>query len=279
MQELQQFFKDKLSQKKVENDSDNSEKFAEQFLNSTGFPEFHRVDGNHAYDELIRRSNKSKRIKGMLTPDFVAGNSLIEPNNPYDFYIDINELTEGVWGNFQNDSKFPLGNPMKDMYEELSKGDLSRFTSDKPYRLLAQGLGLHELQSLYANIKKKSNKYSSKRNDSSRFGLISVMSERNPDQSMYHFTQLIWSIYEDLFDQKNQPQEIQEKFFREKSKLTLPNSKEFSAKYTLNFEGNWTFWIILGRSMYEGKRLILINNIGVNKLHHSNPIARWIQEL
>lgn len=94
-----------MSQGKRENNSTWSENFAEKLLQQLVFPEFHRVDGNPIYVDEIKQRNKSKTLANMLTPDFVVKSEPIEANDPKDFYIDVNEITEGIWGNFDDDAR------------------------------------------------------------------------------------------------------------------------------------------------------------------------------
>ncbi|HCH69416.1 MAG TPA: hypothetical protein DE042_02765 [Colwellia sp.] len=192
----EEFLQSQMSQEKKENNSGWSEDYTESLLKSLDFPSFHRIDDNPIYDVEIKRRNRKKHLSPMLTPDFVAGEQPVEANSPEDFYIDVNEITEGVWGNFNNErNKFPNGNPIKQMYQELNDNE---YTSDKPYRLMINEGQADLVQSLYTQIKSKSEKYSTKRNGSKRFGLVSVLAKDGFHIAQIHYQKLLISIFDDM---------------------------------------------------------------------------------
>lgn len=265
----EEFFKRQMSQIKVENNSTWSENFTEELLKRLLFPAFHRVDGNPIY----------KGRKAMLTPDFVVGIEPIKVNNPEDFYIDVNEITEGVWGNFNDENnKFPHGNPIKKMYQELNDNN---FTSDNPYRLLINESQPDLVHSLYKQINSKSEKYSSKRNGSDRFGLISVLAKNKFHIAQIQYLKLIISIFEDLLEPfflKNSTIDTYEELRTIKLNFLNPGKTGF-IPICCPFEGNWCFWMIVGTLSYEGDYLFLVNSKVLNNLPVDNPVAIWVKKV
>lgn len=266
----EEFFKRQMGQVKIENNSDWSEKFTEQLLKELSFPAFHKVDGNPIY----------KPRNAMLTPDFVAGIEPIKANNPEDFYIDVNEITEGVWGNFNDENnKFSHGNSIKEMYRELNDNN---FTSDNPYRLLINESQPELIYSLYKQINSKSEKYSSKRNGSDRFGLISVLAKNKFHIAQMQYLKLIISIFEDLLEPfflKNSTIEACKELRSIKLDFLNPGHKTGFIPICCPFEGNWCFWMIVGTLSYEGNYLFLVNSRVLNNLPIDNPVAIWIKKI
>lgn len=276
----EEFFKRQMSQVKIENNSDWSENFTEELLKKLSFPDFHRVDGNSIYLPEIKRRNKKNHLSAMLTPDFVVGIEPIKANNPEDFYIDVNEITEGVWGNFNDENnKFPQGNPIKKMYRELNDNN---FTSDNPYRLLINELEPDLIYGLYKQINSKSEKYSSKRNGSDRFGLISILAKNKFHIAQIQYLKLINSIFEDLLEPfffKNSTIESCEELRAIKLNFLNPGYKTGFIPICCPFEGNWCFWMIVGTLSYEGDYLFLVNSKVLNNLPVDNPVAIWVKKL
>lgn len=266
----EEFFKRQMNQIKIENNSGWSENYTEELLKELAFPPFHRVDGNPIY----------KRRNAMLTPDFVAGIEPIKANNPEDFYIDVNEITEGVWGNFNDENnKFSHGNPIKKMYQELNDNN---FTSDNPYRLLINESQPDLIHSLYKQINSKSEKYSSKRNGSDRFGLISVLAKNKFHIAQMQYLKLIISIFEDLLEPfflKNSTIEGCEELRTIKLDFLNPGHKTGFIPICCPFEGNWCFWMIVGTLSYSGDYLFLVNTRVLNSLPVDNPVAIWIKKV
>lgn len=276
----EEFFKCKMNQVKKENNSSWSENFTEELLKKLEFPEFHRVDENPIYKLEIKRRNKKNLLEAMLTPDFVTGTEPIKANDPEDFYIDVNEITEGVWGNFNDEkNKFPQGNPIKKMYEELNN---KNFTSDNPYRLLINESQPELIHSLYKQMISKSKKYSSKRNGSNRFGLISVLAKENFHIAQIQYQKLIISIFEDMFEpffSKNSTSDTCEQLRTIKLNFLNPGHKTGFIPITCPFEGNWCFWMIVGTSTYEGDCLFLVNSTVLNSLPVDHPVAIWVKKV
>lgn len=276
----EEFFKRQMDQVKKENNSSWSENFTEELLKKLAFPQFHRVDENPIYIQEIKRRNRKNQLTAMLTPDFVAGAEPIEANDPEDFYIDVNEITEGVWGNFNEEkNKFPQGNPIKKMYQELND---KNFTSDSPYRLLINESQPDLIHSLYKQILSKSKKYSSKRNGSNRFGLISVLAKDGFHIAQVQYQKLIISIFEDMlesFFSKNSTPEVCEELRTIKLNFLNPGHKTGFISITCPFEGDWCFWMIAGTSAYEGDYLFLVNSTVLNSLPVDNPVAIWVKKV
>lgn len=276
----EEFFKRQMSQGKRENNSTWSENFAEKLLQQLVFPEFHRVDGNPIYADEIKQRNKSKTLANMLTPDFVVKSEPIEANDPKDFYIDVNEITEGIWGNFDDDSnKFSNGNPIKKMYQELHEKD---FTSEKPYRLLLNESHSDLVYSLYKQLISKSHKYSSKRDGSTRFGLVSVLAKDGFHIAQVQYLKLIISIFEDILDSyffKNSQFDICEQLREIKLSFLNTGEKTGFVPIICPFDGDWCFWIIAGTSVFEGDVLCLVNSTVLNNLASNDPVACWIKKV
>lgn len=276
----EEFFQRQMSQQKQENNSGKSENFAEKLLKQIAFPEFHHVDGNTIYANEIKRRNKSRTLPKMLTPDFVVGSEPIEANNPTDFYIDVNEITEGVWGNFNDDSnKFPDGNSIKKMYQELNE---KSYTSEKPYRFLLNESRPDLVHGLYKQLISKSQKYSSKRNGSTRFGLISVLAKDGFHIAQIQYLKLIISIFENMLDPyffKNSELDICAQLRAIKLSFLNPGEKTGFVPIICPFEGDWCFWIIAGTSVFEGDVLCLVNSTVLNSLANDDPVANWIKQV
>jgi hypothetical protein len=276
----EEFFQSQMSQGKKENNSGWSEDYTESLLKNLDFPSFHRIDDNPIYDAEIKQRNRKKQLAPMLTPDFVVGEQPVEANSPKDFYIDVNEITEGVWGNFNDEkNKFPNGNPIKQMYQELND---NKYTSDKPYRLMLNEGQADIVQSLYTQIKSKSEKYSKKRNDSKRFGLVSVLAKDGFHIAQIHYQKLLISIFDDMLIPffKGQSTESACEQLRD-IKLTLlnPGKKAGFVPIVSPFDGNWCFWIIAGTTAYEGDCLCLINSNVLSTLPQDDPVVAWINKM
>lgn len=275
-----EFFHHQMNQIKKENNSSWSENFTEELLKKLEFPEFHRVDENPIYIPEIKRRSKKNNLAPMLTPDFVLGNEKIEANNPKDFYIDVNEITEGVWGNFNDKkNKFPNGNPIKKMYQEL---DNKNFTSENPYRFLINESQQDLVHSLYRQIISKSKKYSSKREGSKKFGLVSVLAHDGFHIAQIQYLKLIISIFEDMLEPffiKNSAPEVSEQLRTIKLNILNPSHKTGFIPITCPFEGDWCFWLIAGTSVYEGDCLFLVNSTVLNNLPVNDPITSWIKKV
>ncbi|WP_075988950.1 hypothetical protein [Vibrio fluvialis] len=272
-----------LSPQKTQNNTDWSEAYAAQALIKIGCPNLQQVDGNPVYNELIRLHQRRKSLKPMLTPDFVFGCHTIEANDPNDFYVDVHEVTEGLWGNFDDqNNKFRSGNPIKAMYEAIQSAP-ERYTSDRPYRMIVTETNPKLIGSLYENIKKKSEKYCTKRGgDTAAFGMVSVMSNNNPQITMIVFQKLLISIFDDMivpFVQKNYPKEVQEHLLTLKRNICLVSGNPELSVMAFPFEGNWTFWFLVGYGPYEGHNLLLVNQNGLARLDKSTDVYIWLEHI
>lgn len=276
----EEFFQRLMSQEKKENNSGWSEGYTENLLINLDFPSFHRIDGNPVYDAEIKRRNKKKHLAQMLTPDFVVGQQPVEANDPDDFYIDVNEITEGVWGNFNDEkNKFPAGNPIKKMYQELND---NQYTSDKPYRLLINEGQADLVQSMYTQIKSKSDKYSKKRDGSKKFGLVSVLAKDEFHIAQIHYQKLLISIFDDMlipFFKGQSVDSVCEQLRNIKLTFLNPGQKAGFVPIVAPFEGDWCFWIIAGTTAYEGDCLCLVNSNVLSTLPQNDPVAVWIKNI
>ncbi|PML82018.1 hypothetical protein [Enterovibrio norvegicus] len=276
----EEFFARQMAQSKTENNSGWSENYTEELLKELEFPEFHRVDDNPIYKSEIKRRNRKKHLAPMLTPDFVVGIGPIDANDPKDFYIDVNEITEGVWGNFNDaKNKFPDGNPVKKMYQDLND---KSFTSEQPYQLLLNELQPELAQSLYKQIVSKSEKYSYKRNGSNRFGLVSVLAKDGFKIAQIQYLKLIISIFEDLLDPfflAKSAHSVCDQLRTIKLNFINPGHKSGFVPIVCPFEGDWCFWIVSGTSVYEGDNLCLINSRALQGLPADHPVANWLKRV
>lgn len=276
-----EYFARRLSLRKTENNNSWSESIAESYLKKINFPPFHRVDDNPDYKKEIKRRNRSKTLSNMLTPDFVLGELIVESNDPLDFYIDVNEITEGVWGNFNDASnKFTNGNPVKKMLESMRDSD--SYTSDKPYILPVTELDPSLVAGLYKQIKSKSDKYSSKRNGSSRFGLVSVLSQDNFDLSMLQYQKLLISVFDDMimpfFRVHFSGENIQRVIKLRHEVISISCQKGF-VPILAPFEGPWCFWMILGTGPFNGECLCLINSSTIYALGEEHQVLLWLRKM
>ncbi|EHK9078670.1 hypothetical protein ACTSFT_004596 [Vibrio parahaemolyticus] len=265
---------------KTQNNTDWSEAYAAKVLIEIGCPNLQQVDGNPAYDDLIKSHQRRKTLKPMLTPDFVIGNHTISANDPKDFYVDIHEVTEGLWGNFDdNKNKFQSGNPIKAMYEAVQSNP-KLYTSENPYRMLTSETNPMLIASLYENIKKKSEKYSTKRGGNvTTFGMVSVMSNQNPQITMVVFQKLLISIFDDMiipFVQKKHSKEVMEHLLALKRNTCLISGNPELVVLSFPFEGDWTFWFLVGSGPYERHNLLLINQNGLERLDKSSDVYAWL---
>lgn len=276
----EQFFQRLMTQEKKENNSSWSEDYTENLLKSLGFPNFHRIDGNPLYAAEIKRRNKKKHLAPMLTPDFVVGHKSVAANDPEDFYIDVNEITEGVWGNFNDEkNKFPCGNPVKKMYQELRD---NQYTSDKPYRLLINEEQADLIQSLYKQIKSKSERYSTKRGGSQKFGLVSVLAKDGFHIAQLQYLKLLTSIFDDMLIPFFQAQSVNsacDLLRNIKLSFLHPGKKAGFIPIVAPFEGDWCFWIIAGTTVYEEDVLCLVNSDVLSTLPPDDPVTTWIKKI
>ncbi|EPM4853215.1 hypothetical protein ACTIRA_003764 [Vibrio parahaemolyticus] len=265
---------------KRENDNEWSENFALDFLKQLGCPKLQEIQGNPNYKKLIRSRQRSKKLADMVTPEFVVGEHFIEPNDPNDLYVDVHEITEGLWGNFDDaKNKFENGNPYKKMIEAVLNQP-EQYTSDNPYTMVMNESESKILESLYRNIKQKANKYSSKRGKSMNFGLVSVLSNQNQHLSMIPYQKLILSIFNDMLI----PAIAHDPACVEHTKNVRDNLYFISRKagfvpIVMPFEGDWLFWMIVGSGEYEGDCLCLINSETLNQLNSNTVGYDWIHHL
>ncbi len=265
---------------KRENDNDWSENYALDFLKQLGCPELQEIQGNLKYKKLIRSRQRSKKLQDMVTPEFVVGNHFIEPNDPHDLYVDVHEITEGLWGNFDDaKNKFESGNPYKKMVEAMLNQP-SQYTSEQPYTMVMNESEGKILESLYKNIKQKANKYSSKRGKSMNFGLVSVLSNLNQNVSMIPYQKLILSIFNDMIIPSIAHDIACVQHARNvRDNLVLISRKAGFVPIVLPFEGDWLFWMIVGSGVYEGDCLCLINITALNQLQNDTVGYDWIHAL
>jgi hypothetical protein len=267
---------------KTEKNEAWSEGYAEKILKEIDFPELQKVDGNLAYNKLIKKRQRSKSLPDMITPDFVVGDHFIEPNDPVDFYVDIHEVTEGLWGNFNDDkNKFPHGNPIKAMYEAVISNP-EKYTSDNPYFLPLTETDCNLTAKLYENIKNKAKGYCNRRDgQTSRFGMVSVMSNKNHHITMVAYQKLILSVFDEMiipFIMANHTYKEIELIRQIKHKAVSISSKPEIITLAFPFEGNWTFWLIVGTGTFEGHLLLLINQNGMNKLDLKSDVYKWLMK-
>jgi hypothetical protein len=275
----EEWFQSKLDAPKLENNSEFSESIAKQFLIDTDFPDFHNIDENPIYNKERKRLQRSKTLQDMLTPDFVVGKGPVEANNPDDFYVDVNEITEGIWGNFNdNNPKFKSGNPVKKMLEATRDATPETYTSEAPYRMMINEYDPSLIQKLFLTIKSKAAKYSIKRNNSEKFGLISVLAEERHDIAMIQYTKLLISIFDDML-MPYLPSDSKEQVRKLKLEVLNPACQKGIVPIQAPFEGPWCFWAILGTGSYKGECLVLINNLVLDKLEINDPVSIWLRSL
>lgn len=270
-------YEKRMSPIKTENNSDWSEGYAKTRLELWGFPELQTVDRNPRYKDQIKLHAKRKSLPHMLTPDFVVGTHKITANDPNDFYLDAHEITEGLWGNFNdNKNKFPDGNPIKAMYEEMNN---TSYTSEKPYRLILNELNTDLRNSLYKSVIDKTSKYSAKRGgNTSKFGMISVMSNKNTSIAMVVYTKLILSIFDDMLIPfaKSELPSILPTLSSMKQDLVIPTGVGELKSLCMPFDGKWTFWLLIGYGPFKNKDLLIVNSTGLSALDNSCEVKKWL---
>lgn len=246
-----------------------SEIFAECLLKALGCPFVHKVDGNPIY---------KKMPTGVFTPDFlISGNSTEKQNRPYDFYVDVQEITEGSW-----DIRRKEVNGRKNFVREAAE-KLSKSPPGYENRII---LPFNEYDEKLINqvlnpLRKKSEKYASKeRKESNKFGLVSVQSHIDRVDVNFHFGQLTWIAFHHLFLKnpadliKTDPNFIYQRWMKEDTNFVLPIRVCLKKK-------KWVFWIIAGYGQNYGKCLIFINVCAFKKAAKlgNDKALEWMDEL
>ena len=174
--------------------TEESEELGRRMLESLGMHPIVEVDS----DPDLRAEREAAEL---FTPDFVIGRDGISAgDDPMDFYVDVQEITAGVWNTSRERSPFfPSGsNPVKESDRRVLDG---RATSDDPARVLINEFDPKIVRALQSPFTRKSKKYAEGREGSSLFGLIQAYLPSRRTDSRIHFTKLRWLMVYGFLDQ------------------------------------------------------------------------------